>query len=66
MNEKEAKAIVEKIMHADKVIHQQQLDITWKPPSDPIFRAMSQAQDGSAANDSFKGADSAAQGSQIH
>jgi dynein regulatory complex protein 1 len=27
MNEKEAKTIVEKIIHADKVIHAQQLDI---------------------------------------
>lgn len=40
MNEKEAKEIVEKIMNADKVIHTQQLDITWKPPSDPIFKQM--------------------------
>jgi dynein regulatory complex protein 1 len=38
MNEKEAKEIVEKIINADKVIHTQQLDIQWKPPSDPIFR----------------------------
>jgi len=66
MNLAEAKAIVQKIMHADQVIHQQQLDIPWKPPSDAIFKAKSQVHDGSAANDSFKGADSAAQGSQIH
>ncbi len=43
MNEKEAKQIVENIMHADKVIHTQQLDQTWKPPSDPIFRQMTQS-----------------------
>jgi dynein regulatory complex protein 1 len=37
MNEQEAKAIVEKIIQADKVVHSQQLNIEWKPPSDPIF-----------------------------
>ncbi len=42
MNEKEAKAIVEKIIHADKVIHAQQLDIQWRPPTDMIFSQMSQ------------------------
>jgi dynein regulatory complex protein 1 len=65
MNEREAKAIVEKIIHADKVIHTQQLDIPWQPPKDPVFRALSHAQD-PTSNDSFKGADSAGQGSQIH
>lgn len=42
MNEKEAKAIVEKIIHADKVIHAQQLDIQWRPPTDMIFSQMIQ------------------------
>lgn len=51
MNEKEAKAIVEKIMHADKVIHTQQLDIPWKPPNDPIFRQMSQSVTGLDPNE---------------
>ena len=37
MNEQEAKAIVEKIISADKVIHSQQMNVEWKPPSDPIF-----------------------------
>jgi hypothetical protein len=40
MNKVEAISIVEKIMHADKVIHQQQLDMPWKPPTDPIFRTL--------------------------
>ncbi len=51
MNEKEARAIVEKIMHADKVIHTQQLDIPWKPPADQIFRKMTLSIDGGAANE---------------
>ena len=37
MNEVEAKALVEKIMHSDKVIHMQQLNISWKPPTDNFF-----------------------------
>ena len=37
MNEQEAKAIVEKIIQADKTIHNQQLDVEWKPPTDAIF-----------------------------
>lgn len=40
MNSAEALALAEKIMHADKVIHIQQLSIPWKPPSDPIFTFM--------------------------
>ena len=40
MNEKEAKAIVEKIIAADKVIHTQQLDIPWTPPTDDVFKKM--------------------------
>ena len=60
MNEKEARAIVEKIMHADKVIHTQQLDIPWKPPADQIFRKMTLSIEGGAANEnaSYQGADS--------
>lgn len=49
MNEKEAKAIVQKIMHADKVIHMQQLDVAWQPPRDPIFRQMSASMDGGSS-----------------
>lgn len=37
MNEQEAKALVEKIKDADKVIHLQQLNQPWKPPSDGFF-----------------------------
>lgn len=65
MNEKEAKAIVEKIIHADKVIHTQQLDIPWKPPADPYFKQMTQSQDASGQVESYQGAESQAQQSQI-
>jgi len=37
MNESEAKTLVEKIMHADKVIHMQQLNVPWRPPTDAFF-----------------------------
>jgi len=63
MNEKEAKAIVEKIIAADKVIHTQQLDIPWTPPTDDVFKKMLQSQD--ASPESYQGAESQAQQSQI-
>lgn len=56
MNEKEAKAIVEKIIAADKVIHTQQLDIPWQPPTDDYFKKMLQSQD--ASPESYQGAES--------
>ena len=37
MNEYEVRALINKIMDADKVIHVQQLGITWEPPTNPIF-----------------------------
>ena len=42
MNNAEATALAEKIMHADKVIHLQQLSIAWRPPSDAIFEFLKQ------------------------
>lgn len=61
MNDQEARNLAEKIMHADKVIHLQQLSIAWKPPSDPFFSFLSESN--ATANDSsYKGADSATQG----
>lgn len=69
MNEQEAKTLVEKIMHADKVIHLQQLSIPWKPPSDAFFGWLSErAQADMAAageNTSFGGAASATQGNSV-
>lgn len=64
MNEKEAKAIVEKIIQADKVIHTQQLDIPWVPPQDDYFKKMLQSQD-QAQPESYQGAESQEQHSQM-
>jgi len=52
MNEHEAKALVEKIMNADKVIHLQQLNVPWKPPTDPLFSFLNQGND--AGNDQLQ------------
>jgi dynein regulatory complex protein 1 len=37
MNEHEVRAMINKIIQADRVIHVQQLGIPWTPPTDPIF-----------------------------
>jgi dynein regulatry complex protein 1 len=37
MNENEVRALINKIIQADRVIHMQQLGIAWQPPTDPIF-----------------------------
>ncbi|CAI2360825.1 unnamed protein product [Moneuplotes crassus] len=37
MNQNEVYALVNKISQADRVIHEQQLGIEWKPPTDPAF-----------------------------
>ena len=37
MNETEVRAIINKIVDADNVIHIQQLGIAWQPPQNPIF-----------------------------
>lgn len=55
---------MEKIIAADKVIHTQQLDIPWVPPQDDYFKKMLQSQD-QAQPESFQGAESQAQHSQI-
>jgi dynein regulatry complex protein 1 len=54
MNEKEAIEIVEKIMHADKVIFTQQLDLPWKPPTDPVFRNLTLSQLGAQEQTSLQ------------
>ena len=53
MNEAEAKALVEKIMHADKVIHMQQLNIPWKPPTDNFFSWLQDKAGASGADATF-------------
>lgn len=37
MNEHEVRALINKVIQADRVIHMQQLGINWEPPTDPIF-----------------------------
>lgn len=37
MNEHEVRALINKIIQADRVVHMQQLGIQWEPPTDPIF-----------------------------
>lgn len=61
MNEAEARELVEKIMHADSVIHLQQLNIPWKPPTDQVFSFLAEKAEGAGAGDgsTIKGADSA-------
>lgn len=51
-------------MHADKVIHLQQLSIKWDPPRDPFFSFLSESN-AVAGDSSFKGADSATQGNSL-
>ena len=51
-------------MHADKVIHLQQLSVPWKPPSDPIFSFLLESN-ATGGESSYKGADSATQGGSV-
>ena len=51
-------------MHADKVIHLQQLSIKWEPPRDQFFAFLSESN-AVAGESSYKGADSATQGNSL-
>lgn len=66
MNETEAKELVKKIMHCDQVIHEQQLNVNWKAPTDKFFDFLHDNSGHGAANSgadsSYKGADSETQG----
>lgn len=67
MNENEAEELVRKINHCDQVIHEQQLNVKWKPPTGKHFEFLydSQAHGGThsgAGDSSYKGADSETQG----
>ena len=64
MNDQEARNLVEKIMHADKVNHLQQLSIKWEPPRDQFFAFLSESN-AVAGDSSYKGADSATQGNSL-
>lgn len=61
MNESEARELVEKIMHADSVVHLQQLNIPWRPPTQEVFSFLADKAEGAGAGDgsTIKGADSA-------
>ena len=43
MNDAEARELVHKIMHADKVIHLQQLSIPWQPPQEKFFAFLNES-----------------------
>lgn len=49
MNEAEVRALIAKIIQADKVIHVQQLGIPWTPPPEAIFGLAEQAAGAAAA-----------------
>ena len=50
MNEHEVRALINKIIQADRVIHMQQLGIAWEPPTDPIFGFSEKSVQGAGAS----------------
>jgi hypothetical protein len=67
MNKAEAEEIAKKIMHCDQVIHEQQLNVPWKPPTDyatfPFLKEDGSGGSHSGVGDSsYKGAESETQG----
>jgi hypothetical protein len=67
MNKAEAEEIAKKIMHCDQVIHEQQLNVPWKPPTDyATFPFLKEDGSGGAhsgvGDSSYKGAESETQG----
>ena len=52
MHDAEARALVQKIMHADRVIHVQQLQIDWEPPKDSFFAFLTEANAGGGQSES--------------
>lgn len=49
MNEHEVRALINKIIQADRVIHMQQLGIAWEPPTDHIFGFTEKSVQGGAS-----------------
>lgn len=37
LNQNQARQIVEKLLQADKIVHEQQLNLLWKPPQEDVF-----------------------------
>lgn len=64
MNDAEAKAMVEKIMRADQVIHEQQLSIPWERPADLIF-AFAKPKGAAAAADGASNNQAGTQGNSL-
>ncbi len=52
MHDQEARSLVQKIMHADRVIHVQQLQIDWEPPKDRFFQFLTESNAGGGQSDS--------------
>ena len=50
MNEHEVRALINKIIQADRVIHMQQLGINWEAPTDPIFGFSEKSVQGAGAS----------------
>ena len=65
MNDMEARSLVEKIMHADRVIHIQQLQVNWEPPKGNFF-AFLQEGNANAGQSSFGAADSNTHGNSMN
>jgi hypothetical protein len=54
-------------MHADRVIHLQQLSIPWKPPTDRFYDFLNENPNATSGGDSsYKGADSQTQGNSLN
>ena len=66
MNEQEVRALINKVIDADKVVHVQQLGIAWTPPTNPIFsdnvKANSSGWERSQVNPNTSVADSSRHG----
>jgi hypothetical protein len=50
MNEHEVRALINKIIQADRVIHMQQLGINWEAPTDSIFGFSEKSNQGAGAS----------------
>ena len=49
MNEEAVTDLMRKVLQADKIIHEQQLGLSWLPPSEHIFHAGGEGQRGASA-----------------
>jgi len=63
MNEAEVRELINKIIQADRVLHVQQLGLSWTPPNDPIFGFV---EGGSGMQSSHMGANTSLMDSSKH